>query len=51
MSITPKGLGPSQLELRIWERCEGEYGEVPDQSVVSLSLYLDEHMYLNGFVR
>jgi hypothetical protein len=29
------------------ERCEGEFGEVPDLSVFPY-LYLDEHLYLNG---
>jgi hypothetical protein len=31
------------------ERCEGEHGEAPNLLAVSPSLYLDEHLHLNGF--
>ena len=46
-----QGLSHSYLELSSRERCEGEYGKVPDLSVVFSCLYLDEHLYLNVFFR
>jgi hypothetical protein len=48
---TLKGLGHSYLEKSSGERCEEEFGEVSDLSVVFPRLYLNKHLYLNGFFR
>jgi hypothetical protein len=47
LSITPR-LRPYLVELSIWERCEERVRESAGLVGVSPSLYLDEHLCLNG---